>query len=112
MERTERIRDFAEQIKTFFLVFDAAFLYDDQAEEMMAEVLESLQEKISRNESALPVIMALGGQYDRGIDQAKLEETDALLRLLRARKALRAAVIRENERSGKGSALLKELYGI
>lgn len=106
------IQEFAEQLQTFFLLFDGYFLHDPEAEELLLQTKESLEEKINRNESALVVIMALGGQYDSGIDRAKVKEVAALLELIKARKELQAATIRENRRDRDAEASLLALFGI
>ena len=90
MSKAEEIKDFSEAIISFFTVFDGLFLYNDKAEELLEEVKSSLEEKVLRNESCLPVIIAMGGNYDSNVDRAKIKEIEALQQLLKARKSLQA----------------------
>ena len=106
------IVEFAEQLSTFFLVFDGYFLHDPEAEELLHKTKESLSEKINHNESALTVILALGGRYDSDIDRAKVEELDALIALLKARKKLQTATVRSSQRDRDAEAAILALFGI
>lgn len=90
MSRAEEIKVFSEAIMSFFTVFDGLFLYNDKAEELLQETKSSLEEKVLRNESCLPVIIAMGGSYDSNVDRAKIKEIEALQQLLKARKSLQA----------------------
>ena len=112
MDRAEEIKEFSESLKTFFIMFDGLFLYTENAEELLTEARESLKEKILRNESALPVIMAMGGNYDSDIDNAKVEELNALLGLLKARQHLRQETIQKNKRNDTNTELLSRMFGI
>ena len=78
MNRQEEIKDFAESITNFFLVFDGLFLMNENAEELLQETKSSLEEKVLHNEALLPVIISMGGNYDSDIDCAKIEEIEAL----------------------------------
>lgn len=94
------------------MVFDGYFLYDPEAEKLLAKTKESLENKITHNESAMVVIMALGGRYDSEIDRAKVKEVAALLELIKARKELQAATVKENRRDRDAEASLRALFGI
>ena len=111
MERKERINALAEQLKNFFLIFDATFLTEEDTEQLLQETRESLKEKISFNNSALPVIMAMGGNYNSDIDTAKVEEISALLNLVRARKKLRDETLAEMEHTSSMNEALK-MFGL
>lgn len=88
------------------------FLYEDEAEELLAEVKTSLKEKVSYNESVLPVIMAMGGSYDSDVDRAKIEEIEALQNLLKARKKLQKATEDANKRRNTNAELLASMLGL
>ena len=106
-----RIEEFAESITSFFLVFDGLFLHEEDAEDLLKEVQKSLEEKISHNETALPLIIAMGGNYDSDIDRAKVEETKALLNLIKARKKLQEAIEKTHRKNNSNAALLA-LFGL
>lgn len=101
------VNELAEVIRDFLVFFDSLFLADKNAESLLEDVKESLIEKISRNESALAVIIALGGNYDARLDRAKIKEVDAIISLLRARREVRDATIEEMAKKEKNEAALK-----
>lgn len=112
MNRAEEVKEFSESLKSFFIVFDGLFLHSENAEELLTETRESLKEKILRNESALPAIMAMGGNYDSDIDNAKVEELNALLGLLKSRQHLRQATIQKEQKNDTNQELLSRMFGI
>lgn len=57
--------------------------------ELLEQTKESLINKISTNNGALPVIMACGGTYDDTEDRAKLETLDCIITMIEIRKELR-----------------------
>lgn len=108
----ERVKDFSESLRNFFLVFDSIFFYENDAEQMLNNVKETLEETILHNESALPVIIAMGGNYDSAIDRAKVEEINALLNLLKARKNLQKVTTEAANKKQDNSAVLLALFGL
>ena len=112
MNEQEEIKEFAEKIASFFLVFDGLFLFEENAEKHLRELEASLKEKVLHNESCLPVILAMGGDYDSGIDRAKIESAQALLNLLKARKKLQKATEEQANKKSAKKDILAELFGI
>ena len=106
----EEIKETGETLASFFLVFDATFLFDEKTEELLNNTKKALEKKILHNESCLPVILAMGGNYDSGVDRAKVEEINALLELIKARKKLQRAT--EKEFIKKTSAQVNEIFGL
>lgn len=106
-----RIEEFSESITNFFIVFDGLFLHEEDTEYLLTETQKSLEEKISHNESALPLIIAMGGNYDSDIDRAKVEEIKALLNLIKARKKIQEAT-EKTYRKNKTNAELRALFGL
>ena len=111
MSKTEKIQEFAEQLACFFLVFDATFVHDEEAEELLKETQASLEEKISFNNSALPVIMAMGSTYQSDMDSAKTKEIDALIKLIAIRKRLRE-LAEEEHRKKRNRDVLSNMFGM
>ena len=107
----EEIKDFAEKTRSFFLVFDGLFLYEEKAEEMLQELKASLEKKILHNESCLPVIIAMGGNYDSDVDRAKVEEIKALQQLVKARKNLQKATEKEYQKKANNADIMA-LFGL
>ena len=106
MNKQEEIKDFAESITNFFLVFDGLFLMNENAEELLQETKSSLEEKVLHNESCLPVIIAMGGNYDSDIDRAKIKEIEALQGLLKARKNLQKVTQKEQTKKVNNADIL------
>lgn len=111
MTYEERVKEFAESLSNFFLVFDGLFLHEEDAEQLLNDVKKSLEEKISRNETALTLILAMGGNYDSGVDRAKVEQIDALLDLVKSRKNLQKATEAEHRKNSRNADLLA-LFGL
>ena len=107
----ERVKEISEKISSFFLVFDGLFMYEEDVEQLLNDLKEHLKNKISRNETALPIIMAMGGNYDSDIDRAKVQEVDALLNLIKARQGLQKATEAEQKKKNNNADLLA-LFGL
>ena len=107
----ERVKEFSESLTNFFLVFDSLFLFEEDAEQLLNDTKESLEEKILHNESALPLIIAIGGNYDSNIDRAKVKQVDALLELVKARKNLQKAIEKGHKKKADYSQVLA-LFGL
>jgi hypothetical protein len=106
------VSEFAERLKSFFAIFDGFFMDSMEAEELLMRTKDSLENKICRNEAAMPIITALGGLYEKSLDEAKLKEVNALADLLSARKAVRDATCVESEHRVCNEAMLRELFGV
>lgn len=112
MTKTQKIKELAESLTSFFIVLDGLFLYEEDNEALLTEAAESLEKKVLHNESALPVIMALGGNYDSEIDRAKIEELQALEALIRARKRVREETIKAGRKTETNKETLQALFGL
>ena len=110
--REEKIKEIAESLTSFFLVFDGLFLHDEEAETLLQEALSSLKEKVLHNESCLPVILAMGGTYDSNVDRAKIKEIEALVSLVEARKKLQKETEKERSRKKQNINALSFMFGI
>lgn len=111
MDYKNEIENFAEEIKHFLIYFDVTFLSDDKSEEMLQDALKGLKAKVNYNESVLPVILAVGGNYDSTIDRIKIKETQALIDLLKARRELQTAKKEELEKAENQKAILS-IFGL
>lgn len=109
--REEDIEIFAEQLKAWFDLFDMMFIYEREKEERLKKLCEALEEELSFREGAMIVAMALGRSYDSAVDQAKLEECQALLKLIEARKTLRKATLDAAEEDERKENIFKNLFG-
>ena len=108
-EALNRAEELANKIKILFAYLDNLFIEEDHCEEFLALTKKRLEEHISINESALAVIIAMGGDYDSGVDRAKVREITALTDLINARKSLKKASEEEDKRKKHKSEELKRL---
>lgn len=106
------VAEFAERLKSFFSVFDGFFMGSIETDELLMRAKMSLEEKIRHNEAAMPIITALGGSYEKMLDEAKLQEVNALIDLLSARKSVRDATLAESKHKVCNDAMLRELFGV
>lgn len=107
----EEVNDFAEDLKSFFIVFDGLFLSNAKAEDLLDETKKSLKQKINHAESLLPVIIATGANYDSGIDRAKVEQITALEGLIKARRNLQKEIEKEQQKKDRIVDVLK-MFGL
>ena len=108
----DKVEYLAYKLQLFFQWFDTCFMGDKEVEELLEETKSSLIEKINRNNSGLIVIAALGGQYDDEEDKIKVQELEAMLNIVRARKELIRIAIDKVEKKEDNAKLLKDLFGV
>ena len=78
--------------------------------ELLKEAKDSLEEKINMNNSALPLILACGGNYDDMVDRMKIKTLDCLIDLIKARKEYKEEIIKALEAQKNRKEVLK-LFG-
>ena len=105
-ERVKLIADTIEHLMNQIDLFVNQMTYEDI--EILIESKESLEEKISRNESAMALIFALGGNYDSSEDEMKIETLDCLIRIIKARNKYKNKVLEEKEKMKKRQETLRE----
>lgn len=106
-KRVKLIADTIEYLMNQIDLFVNQMTYEDI--EILIECKDSLKEKISRNESAMALIFALGGNYDSAEDEMKIETLDCLIRIIRARNKYKNKVLEEQEKMKKRNEALKML---
>lgn len=109
--KADKVAAFAEDLTSFFLCFDGLILSNAEAENLLNDTKKALEEKIRHSESLLPVIFATGGDYDSGIDRAKVEQITALESLIKARRKLQKETEKEHQKKDKKIDVLK-LFGL
>ena len=107
----EKVEEFADRLRMFFYTFDHIFLRESENADMLARAADELEELVARREGGMIIAMALGRSYDSAVDRAKLEECRALLRLIEARKELRAAVLNAADAEDRHAELFEALFG-
>lgn len=108
-EALNRAEELANKIKILFAYLDNLFIEEDLCEEFLLITKRKLEDKILHSETTLPVLLAMGRDYDSTIDRAKVNELTALLDLIKARKNLRAAVENERKRKVDKTDMLRQL---
>lgn len=106
-KRVKLIADTIEYLMNQIDLFVNQMTYEDI--EILIECKDSLKEKISRNESAMALIFALGGNYDSSEDEMKIETLDCLIRIIKARNKYKNKVLEEQEKMKKRNEALKML---
>lgn len=109
-EKEKRIKLIAETIEYLMKQIDLfvnQMTYEDI--EILIESKEALKEKISRNESAMALIFALGGDYDSSEDEMKIETLDCLIKIIRARNKYKNKVLEKQEEMKKRQETLRML---
>lgn len=80
--------------------------------DLLEEAKKTLQSKISHNESALAVILALGGDYDSSEDRLKVKTLNCLIDLVKIRLEYKNARIKQEENKINRIRALNDLFGI
>lgn len=109
-DKEKRIKLIAETIEYLMKQIDLfvnQMTYEDI--EILIESKEALKEKISRNESAMALIFALGGDYDSSEDEMKIETLDCLIKIIRARNKYKNKVLEKQEKMKKRQETLRIL---
>lgn len=106
-KRVKLIADTIEHLMNQIDLFVNQMTYEDI--EILIESKEALKEKISRNESAMALIFALGGDYDSSEDEMKIETLDCLIKIIRARNKYKNKALEKQEEMKKRQETLRML---
>ena len=106
-KRVKLIADTIKHLMNQIDLFVNQMTYEDI--EILIESKEALKEKISRNESAMALIFALGGDYDSSEDEMKIETLDCLIKIIRARNKYKNKVLEKQEEMKKRQETLRML---
>ena len=106
-KRIKLIADTIDYLMNQIDLFVNQMTYEDI--EILIESKEALKEKISRNESAMALIFALGGDYDSSEDEMKIETLDCLIKIIRARNKYKNKVLEKQEEMKKRQETLRML---
>lgn len=106
-KRVKLIADTIEYLMKQIDLFVNQMTYEDI--EILIESKEALKEKISRNESAMALIFALGGNYDSSEDEMKIETLDCLIKIIKARNKYKEKLLEQREQIKKRQEALRML---
>lgn len=104
MENKEKIQTLADVIQSLLQQIDLFTIsLSEEDFELLEKAKNTLKNHISRNMSALPIIMACGGNYDSMEDEMKLKTLDLLIELMKTRIEYREKLKeqQENEKTKK-----------
>ena len=107
-EKKQRAKLIAETIEMLLGqidVFTSMMTAEDI--EILEESRASLEEKISYNQSAMALILALGGDYDSAEDEMKIETLNCLIGIIKARNKYRKEAIEKQEVLKKRKEVLR-----
>lgn len=79
--------------------------------ELLEECKKSLREKINMSNSALPIIMACGGDYNDTEDTMKLKTLESLIELIKVRKEFKESMIAKQKENQNKQDVLR-LFGL
>lgn len=74
---------------------------DSEDFELLEETREYIERKINYGNSAIPVIMALGGNYDDTEDRMKAKTLDSLIELIKVRKEYKEELLKKQDEHKK-----------
>ena len=101
MEDKEKIQALADIIQLLLQQVDLfTATLNEKDFELLEKAKNTLENHISRNMSALPIIMACGGNYDSMEDEMKLKTLDLLIELMKTRIEYREK-LKEQQESNK-----------
>lgn len=79
--------------------------------ELLEKAKKELENHISKNMSALPIIMACGGKYDSMEDEMKLKTLDLLIELMKTRVEYREK-LKEQKENDKNKEDILKIFGL
>lgn len=108
-EKIQMVADIVQMLLEQVDMFTSTFTKDDF--EILNLSKEELQNKISRNMSALPLIIACGGNYDSLEDKMKLKTLTLLIELIKVRVEFREKLL-EKQKQIKNKKEILNLFQI
>lgn len=112
MEDKEKIQGLADIIQLLLQQVDLfTATLNEEDFELLKEAKETLENHISHNMSALPIIMACGGNYDSMEDEMKLKTLDLLIELMKTRIEYRDK-LKEKQESNKNKEDILKTFGL
>lgn len=84
---------------------------DDEDFELLEESKKALKEKININNSAMPLIMACGGDYNDTEDIMKLKTLESLIELIKVRKEYKDSLLEIAQEKQNNEDVLR-LFGL
>lgn len=105
--KKEKVQILADKLNSIIPLIDSfANSLTEEEYELFVESKEVLEEKINHGLSALPLIMACGGDYDDTEDRMKIKTLECLIELIKVRQQYKKEMVRIKEESEKKQEVL------
>lgn len=103
-----KVEMLADRLSSILPLIDGfAESLSEEDNELLIEAMETLKNKINRNNSALPIIFACGGNYDDAEDTMKLKTLDCLINLIKIRKEYKEIMLQSQKEKDNMQQVLK-----
>ena len=110
--KKEKVQILADRLTVLLPLIDGFMNeLDDEDFELLKECKESLKEKININNSAMPLIMACGRNYNDKEDTMKLKTLDCIIELIKARKEFKE-IMQKSEQENQNKQDVLKLFGL
>lgn len=110
--KKEKVQILADRLTVLLPLIDGFMNeLDDEDFELLKECKESLKEKININNSAMPLIMACGRNYNDKKDTMKLKTLDCIIELIKARKEFKE-IMQKSEQENQNKQDILRLFGL
>lgn len=110
--KREKVQILADRLITLLPLIDGFMNeLDDEDFELLEESKKALKEKININNSAMPLIMACGGDYDDTEDNMKLKTLECLIELIKVRKEFKKSMLKKEQENQNKQDVLR-LFGL
>ena len=104
-ERAELIADTIQMLLQQVDMFTAMMTAEDI--KILEESRQELERKINHNQSAMALIVALGGDYDSSEDEMKIETLNCLIGLIKTRNKYKEEALEKQKQLIKRKEALK-----
>lgn len=98
--------EIAEYVKLLLGFIDAI---DEEGLQLLEKAYEDLDDRISHNAAAFPIIVAMGGQWDGDEAELKAEEMRLVIELVKTRHKLKEYVIEKAGQRNRNDEYLRML---
>lgn len=102
----------ADKLNSVLLLIDGFMNNLSEEEiELLEESRQALKERINTNTSAMPLIIACGGNYDETEDRMKIKTLECLINLIKVRKEFKEEAIKAQRKQENMREVLN-LFGM
>jgi len=109
-KKQEKVRLLADMIQMMLEYVDnMTFMLTSNDLVLLEDARSKLAEKINHNNAALPVIMALGGNYNDTEDKLKIATLDSIVLLIKSRIDYRETMIKQKSQKAVNEDILRAM---